>query len=99
MNDMSIELALDALCNVWGATRGGSENPFQNTGAEYIGKCFVVRAYDWGDDHQPYNFKWRDIEVSWYKYLGRGMEASRKVAPSEVKQLLRECMHELLEAA
>lgn len=45
---------------------------------------------------QEYNFKWRDIEVSWYKYLGRGMEVNREVSEDESRELLIECLKSLL---
>jgi len=49
-----------------------------------------------GWEPQEYNFKWRDIEVSWYKYLGRGMSVNRKVSPQESSELINECMKSLI---
>jgi len=71
-------------------------NPFENTGHKYKGKCFEVEAYSWDDDDQKYNFKWRDIEVSWYKYLCRGMEVNREVSEDEIKNMLLEIIKEII---
>lgn len=68
-------------------------SPFSNTGNSYKCDVFEVEAYSWNEDiEQPYNFKWKDLEVSWYKYLGRGMSMNRETSPKEVKQLLQECL-------
>ena len=52
---------------------GVEDNPFDNTGEKFkIDGVFEVEAYNWNDDYkQPYNFKYKNIEISWYKYLGR----------------------------
>jgi len=88
--------ALDALQSAWHATRG-NENPFSNTGARFDGEKFKAHAYSWNDDEdQEFNFAWRDVRVSWYKYLGRGMTINRDVTDEEVAEMLRECIEELL---
>lgn len=58
---------------------------------------------DWTQDKctcgwqpQLYNFKWKDVEVSWYKYLGRGMSVNRQVSEAETQTLLSECLKSLL---
>ena len=74
-------------------------NPFCNTGSTYKNDVFEVEAYSWNyDDEQKYNFKWRDIEVSWYKHLGRGDSVNREVSPDEASELLSECLQSLSEA-
>ena len=45
---------------------------------------------------QTYNFKWKDFEVSWYKYLGRGMSMNRKIKDKELSAMLSECLGSLL---
>lgn len=45
---------------------------------------------------QEYNFKWKDIEVSWYKHSNRGATVNRVVTHQEVKQMLKECLSSLL---
>lgn len=79
-----------------------SENPFRNTG-NTIGfhtETFEVRAYDWGWDNdesgaQPYNFKWRDLEIYWYKYCGRGLYTNRATTHDELALMLDECLESL----
>jgi len=46
------------------------DSPFENTGTRFDGSNFTVKAYAW-DGEQEWNFKYKDIEISWYKYLGR----------------------------
>lgn len=46
---------------------------------------------------QEYNFKWRDFEVSWYKYLGRGMSQNRPISKSELTQMLNECLNSIIQ--
>lgn len=87
--------ALRALSEAWELARDG-DNPFCNTSAMFDGKTFQAHAYSWSDDEQPFNFAWRDLRVSWYKYLGRGMSSSRDVDRAEALEMLRECMGELL---
>jgi hypothetical protein len=71
-----IDNELDRI--MWNINQEAYSSPFENTGTSF--KCyniFEVKAYNWGDKAQDYNFKWKDIEVSWYKYLGRGMSVNR----------------------
>lgn len=44
---------------------------------------------------QTYNFKYKDIEISWYKYLGRGMSQNRPTSPSEIAEMLESCLNAL----
>lgn len=94
-----VERALQALQCAWNAIRR-DDNPFENTGARYDGKNFQVHAYSWNDEEeQEFNFAWRDVRVSWYKYLGRGTTINREMSDVEVAEMLHECMVELLSTA
>jgi hypothetical protein len=96
---VDVELALDAISNAASVYCGfgAFESPFSNSGARYEWSCFAVHAYDWGDDQsQQWNFKWRDFEVSWYKYLGRGMSRNRKISKAELQEMLTECLTALM---
>ena len=90
-----VQGVLNALNEAWEVARS-DDNPFCNTGARFDGEAFRAHAYSWSDDAQPFNFAWRDLRVSWYKYLGRGMSANRSVDRAEALEMLRECMRELL---
>lgn len=65
---------------------------FSNTGNSFECPVFRVEAYSWSDEEQPYNFKWRDVEISWYKYLGRGMSANQELSPERAAEMLIECL-------
>lgn len=91
-----VEAVMDALQSAFYTLHPKLDNPFSNSGARYRWSCFEVYAYDWGDDEQPFNFKWRDFVVCWYKYNGRGMSRNRKISAAELGVMLRECMGAML---
>lgn len=68
------------------------ENPFNNTGNRFECPVFKVHAYSWSDDEQPWNFKWGDLEVSWYKWCGRGASSNMPITPDMASQFLEECL-------
>ena len=71
-------------------------DPFDNSGAAFKCAVFEVESYSWNDEvEQPYNFKWRDLEVSWYKYFGRGMSVNRVPKAREITEMIHECLDEL----
>ena len=68
-------------------------NPTENTAHRYENDTFEMFAYDWNEDNdQQYNFRWKDFEVSWYKYLGRGMSMNREISEKEITQMINECI-------
>lgn len=77
-------------------------NPFANVGATYNGNRFSAHSYYWNweediDGPEPPNFKWRDLEIEWYKYLGRCTYANRTLSRQELLEMLNECLKEILE--
>lgn len=81
-------------------------NPWRNTGniKGYKNNTFEVHAYDWNwdlDDNpnqpEPVNFRWRDLDITWYKYCGRGLETNRSVTHDELALMLKECLESLRE--
>ena len=80
---------------MWNINQETWDDPFANTGNRFKNEAFEVQAYDWGDDEQPYNFKYKDIEISWYKYLGRGTTINRTVKPKEGIEMLNVCLESL----
>jgi hypothetical protein len=70
--------------------------PFGNSGAHFVTDVFEVHAYDWGaadtEEGQPFNFKWGDFELSWYKWFGRGMSMNREMGTAEAARMLDECL-------
>lgn len=98
----------EELCRVkWNIDQKeyNDENPFQNTGniKGFETNIFEVHAYDWGWDWndngkpQPVNFKWRDLEITWYKWFGRGINTNRPVTHDELAVMLDECLKSLWE--
>lgn len=83
--------ALQVLQTAWGGYRP-DDNPFDNTGAYFECPTFQVEAFSWVRPGQKWNFRWRDLEVVWYKYLGRDTWLSRDVSAQETDLLLQECM-------
>lgn len=93
-----VEKALKVLAYLWDIVSFTKNNPFYNTGERYDGAVFSVHAYSWAEEeYQQWNFKWKDIEVSWYKYLGRGMSINRKVSKEEIHLMLGQCIAVLME--
>ena len=88
-----IEWHLDIA--MWNKHQEEYESPFGNTGNEYLGKQFKVRAFDWNEpeEYLP-NFEWKDIKIWWYKYVGRGMYANQAITPEEASKMLDDCLKE-----
>lgn len=80
---------------MWNKHQKEYDSPFSNTGNKFSNAAFSAYAYSWDDEEQPYNFKWRDIEISWYKYLGRGMSANREIDATTAEIMLTECLASL----
>ncbi|MBM1556700.1 hypothetical protein JQV19_08570 [Sulfitobacter mediterraneus] len=79
----------------WNIRQQDTPDPFGNTGGEYNSDVFSVHAYSWGDDDQPWNFKFGEVEISWYKYMGRGMSANMEITPEMASDILVKCLSHL----
>lgn len=88
-----IENELDRV--MWNITQEEYNSPFSNTGNEFTCDTFEVHSYYWGDDkklmNRP-NFKWKDVEISWYKYLGRGTNINQDITPEKAIEMLNDCL-------
>ncbi len=94
--DSALYYIRDRLDNVmWNINQREYDSPFANTGNDFKCDLFEVHAYSWSDEPQPFNFKWRDVEISWYKYLGRGMSANMEIPPALTDEMLTECLKAL----
>jgi hypothetical protein len=70
-------------------------SPFANTGNHFYHALvpFEVDAYSWDEtSEQDYNFKWRDIRISWYKYLGRLTYVNVELTSVQIEELLKDCL-------
>lgn len=96
----ALEEALAAISNAFEVVHwsDGRSSPFGNNGpgASYQNDVFDAIPYSWDDRvEQPYNFAWRDLRVSWYKYFGRSMSANMEVSHDMTLQCMRECFESL----
>jgi hypothetical protein len=76
----------------WNVKHKRCLGPFGNHGSRLNTPTFQVHSYSWGDDDQPFNFAWRDLRISWYKWLGRGTSANMEITPEMASQCLDECL-------
>lgn len=83
---------------MWNIHQERYASPFGNTGNSFKEiEEFQVEAYSWNESYeQPWNFKWKDVEISWYKYCGRGTTVNREVSPLEIAQMLDACLSALV---
>lgn len=83
----------------WNRTQEQFEAPTGNNGNEYETPVFKMQAYCWceGSRHEvcPPNFKWGNVEINWYKYLGRGMSASQEIPPALIDEMLTDCLQSI----
>ena len=91
------EAALDAVNaeieRVWFNERQAAvSGPMRNYAARYDCEVFSAHAYDWDNEDQPWNFKWRDVRIRWYKRCGSGMTANMPLTPDMAAEMLTECL-------
>lgn len=87
----------------WNKYQKEWDSAFGNTGNEYHNGVFDVYAYQWDEDNvRMYNFKCDDIEISWYKYLGRdttiNINPNSRDFNDKVIKMYNKCMDSLLKA-
>lgn len=83
---------------MWNIHQEEYQSPFENTANSFKNDVFKVQAYDWNDDiEQPYNFKCEDIEISWYKYLGRDTTINGEYEPQKIIDMFNKCLKSILD--
>lgn len=83
---------------MWNIHQEEYQSPFENTANSFKNDVFEVQAYDWNDDiEQPYNFKCEDIEISWYKYLGRDTTINGEYEPQKIIDMFNKCLKSILD--
>lgn len=94
---------LDELDNqldrvMWNIHQERYPSPFENTANSFKNDVFEVQAYSWDDEvEQPYNFKCDDIEISWYKYLGRDTTINGEYEPQKIIDMFNKCLESILD--
>lgn len=84
----------------WNINQEEYESPFQNTGNEFKTDVFEVHAYYWGDDEKLIdrpNFKCGDVEISWYKRLGRGTTINKRISRRKMEKIYLKCLVSILQ--
>lgn len=79
----------------WNQFQKEFESPFGNTGNSFKNDVFEVISYDWNDENQEYNFKCGEIEISWYKYLGRSMTINGKYKVYDIIDMYNRCIESI----
>lgn len=81
---------------MWNKYHKEYDNPFENSGNSFKNNVFEVQAYSWDDEvHQEYNFKCGDVEISWYKYLGRDTTINDDYEEKYIIEMFNKCMESL----
>lgn len=92
LNDINRKLKIVA----WNTNHKDFDSPFENTGNRWANNVFEVQAYSWNEEeHQEYNFKCGDIEISWYKYLGRDTTINNIYSEREIIDMYDKCIESL----
>jgi hypothetical protein len=101
LDDSHLMKVIELLGEASSWEHGYLSNPCGNTGAEFSNSVFTLRAYDWSENpDNEVNFKFGDIEVRWYKHIGRGCvgnKAAAKMTLSEAIDMLYVCYNSLQE--
>ena len=58
----------------WNKHHKNFSSPLSNSGESYGNNVFMMRAYDFNGNYLP-NFKYKTLQVWWYKHIGRGTYA------------------------
>jgi len=88
-----VQIALETIQHAMLLRCEYGSTPFSNCGMRYKNDTFEANAYSWDEDEeQPYNFKWKDFEVSWYKHFRRGASMNREMSNEEAIHMLSECL-------
>lgn len=85
----------DALTNEMDAEEENYDSPFLNHGntTGFKNNIFEVYGYDWNNE-QPYNFKWKNVEIKWYKCYVKS-KLKYPLNPYVINQMLDECLKSL----
>lgn len=87
------------LCRVmWNINQEEYDSPFDNNGniKGFSNDIFEVHAFDWNEDHdQRFNFRYKNIKISWYKYLGRDVTINCQINEKDAIDMYNDCIESL----
>ena len=82
---------------MWNIDQKEYNSPFDNSGNSFECPTFKIEAYSWNDEYeQPFNFKWKDVEISWYKHMGRDMSVNQDLPNDKIAEMLDDCSNAIL---
>jgi len=58
-------------------------------------KGIEFNSYYWGDNEEEGekpNFKFKSVEIRWYKYVGRGMSLNKEMSEKQWRQWFDKCL-------
>lgn len=92
------DIEAELLRVMWNTNQEEFDSPFDNTANSFKNDVFEVQAYNWNDDvHQEYNFRYKDIQISWYKYLGRDTTINQILDSSIIVNMYNNCIDSLIQ--
>ena len=89
------EIALKLKIKIENILQTHYDSPFENTGNHFENDTFKVKAYSWNGERNEWNFMYKDVIISWYKYLGRGTCINHPISRDEAINMFNDCMSSL----
>lgn len=88
----------------WNKTQKSYDAPTRNVGGYWANDVFEMRSFVWCTHDGPDdsckcnlpNFKCGDIEVTWYKYLGRGTRINGEYSADEIVDMYNRCYESIV---
>ncbi|MDO8424597.1 MAG: hypothetical protein Q7S70_01500 [bacterium] len=96
-----LEYIREEIKRVEGNSRQEEFDPFEHVRGRspqgYQTDKFEIRGYNWSEENPTAttNFKWRDLEISWYKDLGREMSMNKEISLQDGALMLKECLESI----
>jgi len=69
----------------------GSKSPFLQNGDGFKCRDFRVEPFD-KDKYQEYNFKWRNVEILWYKHFRKSAVSNVELSARNLVAMRDECL-------
>ena len=92
---------VEAIVRVIAEHYGDERNWPTKYGVDYENDVFMMHPFCWceqedcpwcNEDKPNFWYKPTDFKVSWYKYIGRGMEFNRQTTIPEVVEMVYRCI-------
>lgn len=71
-------------------------SPFENTSCVHQGRCFTVYSHQMSSEMKPlYNFKYKNIEITWDKCLGNNTIINGEYSNEEIINMYNDIINEI----